>query len=131
MPWMEKNIPIPPGIYNEVCRVIKTKIDAGVYEPSNSSYRSRWFCVIKKDGKSLRLVHSLEPLNQVTIAHSGIPPAGAGVSSQALILYATLRRGGRKLRGPLRRSMGITFADSAVKAVRCEPPKYSSSGNRA
>lgn len=74
-PWVLKNIPIPPGIYSEVCKVIKSKIDAGVYEPSNSSYRSRWFCVIKKDGKSLRLVHSLEPLNEVTIAHSGIPPA--------------------------------------------------------
>ncbi|SJL18605.1 uncharacterized protein ARMOST_22202 [Armillaria ostoyae] len=48
---------------------------AGVYEPSNSSYRSRWFCIIKKDGKSLRLIHSLEPLNAVTIKHSGVPPA--------------------------------------------------------
>lgn len=74
-PWVQRNIPIPPGIYQEVCKVIKTKIDAGVYEPSNSSYRSRWFCVVKKDGKKLRLVHSLEPLNNVTIAHSGIPPA--------------------------------------------------------
>jgi len=53
----------------------QTKLEAGVYEPSNSSYRSRWFCVIKKDGKSLRIVHSLEPLNEVTIAHSGVPPA--------------------------------------------------------
>ncbi len=74
-PWVLRNIPIPPGIYDEVCRIIKSKIDSGVYEPSNSSYRSRWFCVIKKDGKSLRLVHSLEPLNAVTIAHSGVPPA--------------------------------------------------------
>ena len=74
-PWVLKNIPIPPGLYQEVCRIIKTKLEAGVYEPSNSSYRSRWFCVIKKDGKSLRLVHSLEPLNEVTIAHSGVPPA--------------------------------------------------------
>lgn len=74
-PWVERNIPIPPGLYNEVCKIIKDKIDAGVYEPSNSSYRSRWFCVVKKDGKSLRLVHSLEPLNKVTIAHSGLPPA--------------------------------------------------------
>jgi hypothetical protein len=74
-PWVLKNIPIPPGLYPEVCRIIKTKIEAGVYEPSNSSYRSRWFCVLKKDGKSLRLVHSLEPLNEVTIAHSGVPPA--------------------------------------------------------
>ncbi|TFK60569.1 hypothetical protein BDN72DRAFT_745665, partial [Pluteus cervinus] len=46
----------------------------GVYEPSNASYRSRWFCVAKKNGK-LRIVHSLEPLNAVTIAHSGLPPA--------------------------------------------------------
>ncbi|SJL10760.1 uncharacterized protein ARMOST_14154 [Armillaria ostoyae] len=48
---------------------------AGVYEPLNSSYRSRWFCIVKKDGKSLRLVHSLEPLNAVTIKHLGVPPA--------------------------------------------------------
>ena len=54
-PWVQRNIPIPPGIYDEVCKVIRRKIDAGVYEPSNSSYRSRWFCVVKKDGKSLRL----------------------------------------------------------------------------
>ena len=75
VPWVEKPMRIPPAIYDEVCRIIKRKIDAKVYEPSNSSYRSRWFCVIKKDGKSLRLVHSLEPLNKVTIAHSGLPPA--------------------------------------------------------
>ena len=74
-PWVLKNIPIPPGVFSEVCRIIKTKLEAGVYEPSNSSYRSRWFCVLKKDGKSLRIVHSLEPLNAVTIAHSGLPPA--------------------------------------------------------
>jgi hypothetical protein len=74
-PWVLKNIPIPPGIKDEVCRILKSKMEAGVYESSNSSYRSRWFCVIKKDGKSLRLVHSLEPLNEVTIAHSGVPPA--------------------------------------------------------
>ena len=74
-PWVYRNIPIPPGIFEEVCKIVQQKIDAGVYEPSNSSYRSRWFTVAKKDGKSLRLVHSLEPLNAVTIAHSGVPPA--------------------------------------------------------
>ena len=73
--WVEKSIPIPRGQLEEFCRVIKTKIDAGVYEPSNSSYRSKFFGVLKKDGKSIRLVHSLEPLNAVTIAHSGLPPA--------------------------------------------------------
>jgi len=73
-PWVLKNIPIPPGVFSEVCKIIKTKLEAGVYEPSNSSYRSRWFCVLKKDGKSLRIVHSLEPLNAMTIVHSGLPP---------------------------------------------------------
>jgi hypothetical protein len=52
IPWVEKNIPIPPGLF-EVCRIVCTKLDAGVYEPSNSSYRSCWFCILKKDRKSL------------------------------------------------------------------------------
>jgi hypothetical protein len=74
VPWVLKNIPIPPGMHQRVCEFIKTKIDAGTYEPSSSSYRSRWFTVLKKDQVSFRIVHSLEPLNAVTIAHSGLPP---------------------------------------------------------
>ena len=73
-PWVQRNIPIPPGLFEEVCKVLQRKIAAGVFEPSNSSYRSRWFCVVKKDGTSLRIVQSLEPLNEVTIQHSGVPP---------------------------------------------------------
>jgi hypothetical protein len=73
-PWVLRNIPIPPGIYDEVCKIIRKKLNAGTFEPSNSSYRSRWFCVVKKDGKSLCIVQSLEPLNQVMIQHSGVPP---------------------------------------------------------
>ena len=37
-PWMQKNIPIPPRIYKEVCKLIKHKLEARVYEPSNSFY---------------------------------------------------------------------------------------------
>ena len=73
-PWAQRNIPILPGIYNKVCRLIKRKIDAGIYELSNSSYHSKWFCVTKKDSKLLCIVHSLEPLNKVTIKHMGITP---------------------------------------------------------
>lgn len=72
-PWVQRNIPIPPGIHEEVCKVLQCKIDAGIMEPSNSSYRSHWFCVVKKDRK-LRVIQSLELLNAITIAHSGIPP---------------------------------------------------------
>lgn len=81
-PWVYRNIPIPAGIYDEICKIIQKKLDAGVYEPSNASYRSRWFTVAKKDGKSLRLVHSLEPLNAITIAHSGVPPATEELASK-------------------------------------------------
>ncbi len=71
---MEQNIPIPPGIYDKVVRILKEKISIGVYERSNSSYRTKWFCILKKDGKSLQLVHELQPLNAVTIKDSGAPP---------------------------------------------------------
>jgi hypothetical protein len=81
-PWVEKNIPIPPGVFDEVCDIIKKKLDAGTYERSNSSYRSRWFCVYKKDGKSLRPVHALESLNRVSIQHSGVPPVPEHIVEQ-------------------------------------------------
>ena len=73
-PWVLHNIPIPPGIYDDVCEAICWKLQAGTFEPSNSSYRTQWFCVVKKDGKALRPVLSLEPLNHVTIQHSRVPP---------------------------------------------------------
>ncbi|KJA18651.1 hypothetical protein HYPSUDRAFT_111434, partial [Hypholoma sublateritium FD-334 SS-4] len=55
IPWALRNIPIPPGIYDRVIEIIKAKIASGIYQASSSSYRSRWFCVLKKDGKSLRI----------------------------------------------------------------------------
>src|SRR5882724_10851061 len=74
IPWVAHNIPIPPGISNEVVRILKEKIRVGVYERSNSADSSKWFCVLKKDGKSLWLVHDLQPLNTMTIKDSGAPP---------------------------------------------------------
>jgi hypothetical protein len=82
VPWVVKNIPIPPGLRDAMCKLIIEKRAAGVYEPSNASYRSPWFCVLKKDGKSLRIVHSLEPLNKVTIQQSGVPPATEELASE-------------------------------------------------
>ncbi|KAJ8488793.1 hypothetical protein ONZ45_g13828 [Pleurotus djamor] len=72
-PWEFKNIPIPPGIRDTVIEMLKSKIDAGVYEPCQSSYRGRWFCVLKKNG-SLRIVHDLQPLNGVSIRDAGLLP---------------------------------------------------------
>lgn len=74
IPWALRQGPIPRGILTQVTKLIEDKWRSGVYEPSSSSYNSRWFCVFKKDGKSLRLVHSLEPLNAVTIKNAAMPP---------------------------------------------------------
>lgn len=73
IPWAFTNIPIPPGLREKVVSLLKEKMSAGVYEPSQSSYRSRWFCVLKKNGK-LRIVHDLQPLNAVSIRDAGLPP---------------------------------------------------------
>ena len=72
-PWREKNIPLPAGFQAEIMRLLKEKIAAGVYEYSQSSYRSRWFCVPKKNGE-LRIVHDLQTLNSVSVMDAGVPP---------------------------------------------------------
>lgn len=72
-PWEYRNIPIPRGIEEKVLEVLNLKIAAGVYEQSSSSYRSRWFVVMKKNGK-LRIVHDLQPLNKVTVRDAGTLP---------------------------------------------------------
>jgi hypothetical protein len=75
IPLVLRNIPIPPRNYNKIITIIQEKIASGVYKESNSSYRSRWLCVPKKDGKSLQIVHDLQPLNnKVTITDSSVPP---------------------------------------------------------
>ena len=71
VPWALKNIPILLGIYEEVIKILHDKIALGTYEPSSSSYRSRWFTVLKKNGK-LRIVHDLQSLNTVTIHDSAL-----------------------------------------------------------
>jgi hypothetical protein len=74
MPWVYKNIPILPGLHDELVNIIHDKIVSGAYEPSNAAYRSRWFCVIKQDGSSLHIIHDLCPFNAITIKDASIPP---------------------------------------------------------
>ena len=73
VPWALRNIPIPPGIYNYVVKIICDKIAASTYEPSSSFYRSCWITILKKNGK-LRIVHDLQLLNAITIRDSATPP---------------------------------------------------------
>jgi hypothetical protein len=72
IPWAHKNLPILPGILEDVIKIFHKKLATGVYEHSNMSYHSWWFCMKKKSG-TLRLVHDLQPLNTVTIHNSSIP----------------------------------------------------------
>jgi hypothetical protein len=74
IPWSQRNIPALPSTINEVTCIIKEKIDSGVYKPSTSVYRLRWFCIVKKGGKSLCLVHDLQLLNVVTVCDTSQPP---------------------------------------------------------
>jgi len=73
-PWSQCNIPILSSTLGEVIRIIKEKIQSGVYELSTVAYQSHWFCIVKKDRKLLHLVHDLQPLNAVTIRDSSLPP---------------------------------------------------------
>src|SRR5271168_4507506 len=73
VPWAHRQPPISPGIHDKVLKLIQSKIDSSVYEPSNSSYQSKWFCVAKKNG-SVRIVHDLQPLNAVTIRDAATLP---------------------------------------------------------
>jgi hypothetical protein len=73
IPWAYKNLPIPAGILHNIIQIFKDKTAAGVYEHSNMSYCSCWFC-IKKKSDALHLVHDLQPLNVVTICNLSITP---------------------------------------------------------
>jgi len=57
----------------KVVEFIRSKINKGVYELSQGSYRSGWFCELKKDG-GLRPLIDLQTLNSVTIRDAGLPP---------------------------------------------------------
>lgn len=73
IPWVHCQPPIPPGIKEEVIKLIKSKIASGVYEASNSSYQSWWFCVAKKSG-AMRIVHDLQELNSVMVKDAAMMP---------------------------------------------------------
>jgi hypothetical protein len=74
IPWVLRNMPIPPGIYNAILDIICKKIAARVYQQSNLSYWSCWFTVLCKGSGKLCIIHDLQPLNAVTIRDAGVPP---------------------------------------------------------
>ena len=71
-PWVQAPIRIPKAIKDTVCKMLIEQQDAGKYEYSTASYRSRIFPVTKKSG--LCMVHDVQELNKVTIQDSALPP---------------------------------------------------------
>jgi hypothetical protein len=67
--------PYPMYIPQEIVAIelLRNKIEDQLFEPSHSSYGSRWFLKKKSNGKH-RLLIDLRPLNAVTIRDVGIPP---------------------------------------------------------
>ena len=74
IPWNDLPIPIPPAHVQEVCDLINTKINTGVFEPSQASYRSSIFCVPKANEK-LWIVIDLQTLNSYSIKDSRLLPS--------------------------------------------------------
>lgn len=132
VPWSLRNIPIPKGNYQKVIDIINEKIASGAYEASNSSYRSRWFTVVKKDGESLRIVHDLQPLNAVVIQDSSVPPITEDLAEGygARACYAGLDLFVAFDQRPLdSRSRDLTTFQSPLGALRltCIPMGYTNS----
>jgi hypothetical protein len=71
-PWVQAPIWIPKAIEETVWKMLIEQRDAGKYEYSTASYRSRIFTVAKKSG--LCMVHDIQELNKVTIRDSALPP---------------------------------------------------------
>jgi hypothetical protein len=91
-PWVYRNIPIPPGLHDELVKIVCDKIASGAYELSNAAYHSRWFCIIKCDGSSLHVIHDLCPFNAITIRDVSILPIMEQLveSSGTCACYASL-----------------------------------------
>lgn len=73
VPWQLPPNRVPRAIEDDVYTLLTEQRDAGKYEPSSASYRSRIIIVEKKTGK-YRICHDLQPLNGVTIRDSALPP---------------------------------------------------------
>jgi hypothetical protein len=71
-PWVYKNIPILPGLHNELIK--------------------SWFCIIKHDGSSLHVVYDLHPFNAITIGDVSVLPITEQLveSFRAYVCYASL-----------------------------------------
>ncbi|RKP33733.1 hypothetical protein BJ085DRAFT_5536, partial [Dimargaris cristalligena] len=53
-PWNFKPFAVPRAMHDQVVAMLRDRLESGVIEPSEGPYASRWFTLLKKDGKNLR-----------------------------------------------------------------------------
>jgi hypothetical protein len=73
VPWACPPIKPPKAIVATMIKMIRDQLEAGKYQVSWSSYRSQMFAVAKPKG-GIRIVHDLQPLNEVSVKDSSLPP---------------------------------------------------------
>jgi len=88
IPWADKNLPIPPGLLEEVIKIFQEKLAAGVYEHSDASYYSHWFCVKKKSSTPC-IVHTSSPSMPSLFATQASLPSPTKLSSPWQVAHAT------------------------------------------
>ena len=74
-PWQQQNLRLPRAMQDAATAIVKEKLANGTLEPSQGSYRSRYFLVSKKEPGVWRFINDVQPLNKVTIRDAGMPPA--------------------------------------------------------
>lgn len=72
-PWQEKPFPIPTALRPAVIELIQSQLKAGLMEPSQAAYASKWFVIMKKNGK-IRFIFDAQTVNLITIRDAGLPP---------------------------------------------------------
>jgi hypothetical protein len=74
VPWQQPNLQLPKVMQDAATSHVKEKLDHGILELSQGSYRSRYFLVGKKVEGEWRFINDVQPLNRVTIRDAGMPP---------------------------------------------------------
>lgn len=87
-PWRYPAMKLPEIVKREMTQMLIQQKLAGNLEDTRGSYRSRIFAVKKHSG-GLRIVHDLQPLNEVSVADASLPP-NIGDFAESFVGYSCM-----------------------------------------
>lgn len=73
-PWRTPNHSIPRALKDVAIGMVRERLDRGVIEPAQCSYRNPWFLVKKQNGK-YRMINNAIYINQYTVRDANLPPS--------------------------------------------------------